>query len=282
MASQILAPGVTLATSADQVLPASGVANIFIVNGDAKTELAGGVVYVQLKRSTGEYSTVATLDDKRYSYMLRGPATWRVQRMLTGTAIGVQAEVGSASGAGGPQPSAGSTSVTPATDAIFTVGGVTSVASQSFARPADTTAYAAGDLVANNTTAANVTPPALVVGRVAAGSGILRRLRLFKSSTSLVNAQFRLHLFRDAAPTVSNGDNGVLLSSGVGNYLGRADITMDQAFTDGAWGSTDLLFTDMQFKLTTGQSIYALIEARAAYTPASGETFTIRAEVIQD
>lgn len=162
------------------------------------------------------------------------------------------------------------------------VGGSTVVATQSFPRPADTTAYASGDLVANSTTAGSVVPMALPVARVSGGSGIVRRLRLRKTGTSLTNAQFRVHLFNAAPGAFANGDNGAFSVAGVANYIGRADITLDQAFTDGAFGSSDISFTDLQFKLTSGQLMYAVLEARAAYTPTSGEIFTLGLEVIQD
>jgi len=163
----------------------------------------------------------------------------------------------------------------------LTTGGITAVVSASFQRPANTTAYASGDLVADSTVAGSVAPMQLAIARLDGGSGILRRLRLYKSGTNLTSAAFRVHLF-SSAPAVVNGDNGAFSSNGVASYIGRADITLDQAFTDGAWGSTDSTFGDMQIKLDAGQVVYALIEARAAYTPISAEVFTLRAEVLQD
>ena len=162
------------------------------------------------------------------------------------------------------------------------VGGVTVVPIANFNRPADTTAYAVGDLVANTTVAAGVAPMQIQAMRVAGGGGILRRLRLRKSSAVLTNAQFRVHLFAALPTGFANGDNGAFSCAGAADYIGRADITIDQAFTDGACGSTDFLFTDLNIRLPAGQLVYAVIEARAAYTPASSETFALRAEMLQD
>lgn len=181
----------------------------------------------------------------------------------------------------GPKTSGGALAVVPATDAIHITGGITANVTGAFNRPANTTAYDVGDLVANNTTAGAVTPITMSIARVAAGSGIVRRVRLRKSGTSLVNASFRVHLF-ETTPTVANGDNGAFLPNNVAGYLGSADVTMTQAFSDGTWGSSDASFMDLNFKLGSGSLVHALIEARAAYTPTSAETFTVALEVLQD
>lgn len=166
---------------------------------------------------------------------------------------------------------------------IGQIGGTMALASANFTRPADTTAYASGDLVANSTTAGSVAAMQFTATRIAAGSGMIRRLRLRKSGTSVTNASFRLHLFKAAPGTITNGDNGAFSTSGVADYLGALDVTMDRAFTDGATGhGLPVTGSEINFKLASGQTIYGLLEARGAYTPASGETFTADLEILQD
>lgn len=149
-------------------------------------------------------------------------------------------------------------------------------------RPADTTAYALGDLVANSTTAGSVVPLPFTVARLPAGSGMIRRARLRKSGTSITNASFRLHLY-SASPTPSNGDNGAWLTNQVANYIGSFDITMDKVFTDGASGNgLPTIGSEINFSLASGQVVYGLLEARAAYTPVSAETFDLALEVLQN
>ena len=163
---------------------------------------------------------------------------------------------------------------------IGEVGGkIVRAAASQMTRPADVTAYASGDLVANSTTAGSVTPLSFTVARVAAGSGMIRRLRIKTSSTSITNAQFRLHLYT-TSPTVTNGDNGVWLSAGSANYIGSMDVTLDKAFSDGAAGLSAV--TEINFALASGQLVYGLLEARAAYTPTSAGTFDVALEVIQN
>jgi hypothetical protein len=76
-----------------------------------------------------------------------------------------------------------------------------------FTRPADTTAYAAGDLVANSTVAGSVVLDTVAVARNNDEAFTLLRCRLQKSGTTITNASFRVHVY-SAAPTFTNGDNG--------------------------------------------------------------------------
>lgn len=160
------------------------------------------------------------------------------------------------------------------------VSGFAAIPTQTFTRPADTTTYAAGDLIANSTTAGSVVPVAISVARVAAGSFLINRVRLSKSSTGVTGASFRVHLF-NAQPAVANGDNGALLTSGRASYIGRVDLDMTAAtiFNDGCAATADAGFL---VALASGQTVWALIEARGAYAPASGETFALTLEVAQN
>jgi hypothetical protein len=167
------------------------------------------------------------------------------------------------------------------------VGGAMATPSATFTRPADTTAYAVGDLVANNTVAASVVPFSWTAARVAAGSFLVRRARIAKSGTSATNASFRLHLYTtdpSAAAGITNGDNGVWLTKTAG-YIGSIDVTIDKAFSDGSAGTGVLQSStgsEISVHLASGQTLYGLLEARAAYTPANAETFTVVVELLQN
>lgn len=156
------------------------------------------------------------------------------------------------------------------------------ILSANFTRPADTTAYASGDLVANNVTPGSVVPMTFAAARTTNTSGMIRRVRLKTSSTSVTNASFRVHFYR-ASPTVTNGDNGVWLSI-ESIYIGSCDVTVDKAFSDAASGiGLPLIGQELNFVPAAGtQNIFALIEARAAYTPTSAEVFTLTIEVWQN
>lgn len=163
---------------------------------------------------------------------------------------------------------------------IGQVGGYCINASATFTRPADTTAYASGDLVANSTTAGSVAPMTLTVARKAAGSVQVIRAKVRKTTAGLTGAVFRVHLFNSSTITATNGDNGAFLTSASANYLGYVDVTMDEAFSDGAVGYAGYT-QPPTIKLASGTDIYALLEARGAYTPGNAEQFTLTLEVIQ-
>lgn len=151
----------------------------------------------------------------------------------------------------------------------------------SFTRPGDTTAYTVGDLVANSTTAGSVVA---LSGSVALANDIVGRIRSVKltKSTNVLNglAIFRIY-FYSANPAFSNGDNGANVPTLKAIVLGSIDVTMVLATADGAWGIGSATYTmDIPVSPATGtQTVYASIEARAAYTPGNAEVFTLTVEV---
>lgn len=150
-----------------------------------------------------------------------------------------------------------------------------------FVRPANPTQYASGDLVANNVAGASVVVPHVACARFPGGNGSIAGVQILKSSASVVAAAFRVH-FLTAAPTLTNGDNGALaITNGIAKgYLGHVDVTMDQAIGDGAHGRASAA---IQFDTAAPSAeLYLLIEARDTYTPASGETFTVKLELERD
>lgn len=153
--------------------------------------------------------------------------------------------------------------------------------SASFTRPANTTAYTSGDLVANSVTAGSVTALTFAT-KLAAGTYIVRRAKLAKSGTGVTNAAFRVHLYRTAAITCGNGDNGAYSTDGVLSWLGSLDVTVDQVFSDGAaqFGFPNK-GSECGIRLSEGDTLAALIEARGAYTPGSAEVFTLTLDLFQ-
>jgi hypothetical protein len=142
-----------------------------------------------------------------------------------------------------------------------------------------------GDLVANSTTAGSVTPLAFTVARQNGGTGAIRRARLSTNKTGLAGTEaFRLHLFK-TSPTPVNGDNGAFSVNGIAAiHIGIFDFTLDRVFSDGAKGiAAPAVGGEIIFDAAAGsQQVFGLIEARGAYTPASGETFTVALETLRD
>lgn len=157
-----------------------------------------------------------------------------------------------------------------------------------FTRPSDTTAYAANDLVGISTSVVAGNSPE-ILDVVANPLEAIRFdvVRLRKSNKSTTNASFRVHFFR-AQPTWDVGDNGAggaitaLAVTSMADHIGYVDITMDRASaTAGAYGKANPSVGAMTIQPTSGTSIYCAVQATAAYTPVSGETFTVEIEGIR-
>lgn len=120
-----------------------------------------------------------------------------------------------------------------------------------------------------------------------AQSGEIAEVRLYKSGTTVTNAQFRIHFFL-RVPTIGAGDDAALSLTPVDiiDAIGRWDVTIDQAYANGAYGTGNPTaggartpFRQMFPKDAVGNSysLWAAIEARAGYQRAASEVFRIRA-----
>lgn len=161
------------------------------------------------------------------------------------------------------------------------------ISASAFTRPADTTAYASGDLVANSTTAGSVVPITFAgVVRNTGYRSVIRRAGIQPSQALLANGTFRLHLFT-SLPTVTNGDNGALdVPTNLATYLGWFEMVLAIIGTgQGAFGWSSAVATAASdkpaFLSVNSTSLFALLEARAAYVPASAQTFTPYLEIDQ-
>jgi hypothetical protein len=154
--------------------------------------------------------------------------------------------------------------------------------SASFTRPNNTTAYASGQLVANSTTAGSVAAMQFPIGgNSIPGMTRITRVRLVKSNNSVANASFRVHLYA-AQPTAANGDGGNWSTDQAANYLGSIDVASMKAFTDGACDvGASAAGSEFLIRLPSGRTVFALIEARAAYTPVANEVFTLILESLE-
>lgn len=139
-------------------------------------------------------------------------------------------------------------------------------------RPADTTAYAAGDLIANSVTAGSVVPLAFA-GATKTGSGGSGKIVGWHGRKSDAGAaQIRAH-FLKTAHAVTNGDNGALLftSLDVDNYLGAMDVTFTALDNIGASAGSVSQTTDppIPYVLGSGDTIYVFLQAVESFTPVS-------------
>jgi hypothetical protein len=140
----------------------------------------------------------------------------------------------------------------------------------------------------------SVTPLQFTVARAVGGTGRIIGSRLAVSSATAFGA-IRLHLFNTTpfAAGSFQGDNAAMAltyaafktgSAGTNpNYIGFIDYTSFTAHTTsavsvGVANQTELAF----FCAAASQVIFGLLEARAAFTPASAETFNVALDIVQD
>ena len=195
----------------------------------------------------------------------------RLKDMGDGTYAEIVYAAGGGGGGGGGALSAGEAH-------IGEVGGKTIIAGASLTRPSDTNAYAVGDLIGNSTTAGSVSPMALAVGRIAQGTGMIRRARLKVNDTAWANATVRAHFYKNS-PTAANGDNSPW-STTESEYR---DMVLDKSFSDPFVKGIGVPAAGSEINFdcaADSQGIYALLEARTAVTPGSAKTFGLTVEAL--
>lgn len=152
-------------------------------------------------------------------------------------------------------------------------------ATATFTRPVNTTEYAVGDLVANSTDAGEVLPLEfndLLFQNY--GEGYIVKAKLSTSQTTF-NGILRLHLFKVAPAVVADNAAYPLLSAEQVNYIGNIDFI--SFFTGGSGSEAAVsVIKDERLALklasdTGASALYGLLETRAVFTPASGQTFTV-------
>ena len=158
------------------------------------------------------------------------------------------------------------------------IGGNLIRVSVEFTRPSDTTAYTAGDVVSNSTSATTLLALANAV-RVNAGSGYIVRASLTTDKKS-ITPRFRIHLFNASDPTVA-ADNVAHkeLYADAGKRLGYFDLPAMTTATDTTNSdmsrAVDNTLRHAVIAAAATRTLQALPEVLDAFTPASGQKFTL-------
>lgn len=159
---------------------------------------------------------------------------------------------------------------------IGEVGGNLTMITTAFTRPADTTAYAAGDAVGDSTSA--LTMQALAnAARVSGGSGYIVGLRVTTNKKS-ITPRIRVHFWNTNGATLSN-DNAAFqskyadISKRVGYWDMPAMIT--PADTTNSDQSTAIDMTVRIPYTCAATNLYYTLETLDIFTPASGDAWSI-------
>lgn len=158
--------------------------------------------------------------------------------------------------------------------AELTVVGLLAPVSLEFTRPADTAAYVANDSVSDSTSAPTTLEFTNAV-RANGGSGYITRAVLVTNQSTNVS-QFRLHLY-SVAPTAGN-DNAPFALSWAQRANGLGFIDFDAMQTEGSGSDMAVAVWRQPLAIIAAggtRSIFAKLETKLGFTPASGQVFRI-------
>lgn len=164
---------------------------------------------------------------------------------------------------------------------------VSKIISASYTRPADTTAYAAGDVLANSTSAATI----LTFPNVARANGLgflIDGVTVAYSGAPATKPDLQLWLF-DSTVAMQN-DNAAWNPSDaeMETCLGYISLGGGSATIAAPLASNGNMVQFVAAAVKSNAcasgstSIFGIVVVRNAYTPTSGEKFTFRLHVIQD
>lgn len=161
----------------------------------------------------------------------------------------------------------------------------TKILRASMTRPANTTAYTSGDVLAAVTTDAHLTFEGAVQPKKLSGS--ISTARLFSSANQGTKLEAELWLFHTDITEV--GDNEAFAPSDAEllTCIGRIDFSASSWAVgnagSGASGNAMVEVKNIGLALRgAGQDIYGVLVARNAYTPVSGEVITAELVITQD
>lgn len=168
------------------------------------------------------------------------------------------------------------------------INGLPAVAGATFNRPADTTAYAAGDLIANVTTT-NPQPTPLTFPIADVGNVndvvVISRVRVKVNDAAFAGKIVNLWLFR-TLPFLGVGDNGAFAGGLQCTESDRLDVI---PVTLGAVASSDGYVKGFATPTNTflvartaddSINIYGVLECVSAVTPGSAKSWSVSLEIM--
>ncbi len=160
------------------------------------------------------------------------------------------------------------------TGSSLTVDGKSYTSEVSLTRPGDTTAYAAGDVIGSSAGSAIIT----FSGAGPSGGYVLvQGARLFIGNSAVPSGMgaFRLHLYNSSPGSVADNAAFNLVSGETTAYAGYIDLPAPQDLGSMLYSQAD--YAGTLVKLASGETrLFAELETRNAYTPASGTVYNLR------
>lgn len=189
---------------------------------------------------------------------------------ISGVTLGAEVEI--TNDTGNPVPvSDGSGSLT--------VDGRAYRVTSTITRPSNTTAYTAGDVIGDTSGSAIVT---MSGAGPAGGFVILQSVSIVFSDSAVIAGMgaFRLHLYNSSPTAIADNAAFDLVSGERAGYMGYVDLPSPQDFGSSLYTQVD--YPGRAIKLASGSTVlYAEIETRSAYTPASASSVILRINTLE-
>lgn len=149
----------------------------------------------------------------------------------------------------------------------------------SFTRPSNITAYAAEDAVNDNTSTPHILSftTSQDVFMAAGQSLLIKTLKVSTDNNSVTNASFRLYLCLASQTITADNTPQTLLYANRANRIGYVDFTLVSGGSGSDCAEAYITDVNIPFQLTSG-AFYGYMVAKAAYTPASAQNFSLEVE----
>ena len=147
------------------------------------------------------------------------------------------------------------------------------------ARPSNTTAYTAGDVVGDTGGSAIITLPSI---GPSGGFVLIQSLSLVLSDSTVPSGMgaFRVHLYSVSPTAIADNAPFDLVSAERATYMGFVDLPAPSDFGSTLYTQTD--YPGRLIKLAAAStSLFAEIETRGAYTPVSASTVELRVNTLE-
>ena len=161
----------------------------------------------------------------------------------------------------------------------LTVDGKAYRSTATITRPANTTAYTAGDVVGDTGGSAIVT---LASAGPSGGFVLLQSASLVFSDSTVPSGMgsFRIHLYSASPTAIADNAAFDLVSGERDAYMGFIDLPTPQDFGSTVYTQTDYIGRLVKLAAASS-SVFAEIETRGAYTPVSASTVSLRINTLE-
>ena len=146
-------------------------------------------------------------------------------------------------------------------------------------RPADTTAYAAGDAISNSTTAPTTGGFTLTgAARKSGGSGIITDICVMTSADPSTRLSGEVFIFDAAVTNINDNAAFAVSDTEIKTCVGVVPFSFFDAGNNGLSHMTGL---NILFTCSGSADLRFLLRARNAYTPANAEVITVVVKILQ-